>query len=372
MSYEVVQPIDTDDGAERNAEAPSPIVEIQKIPGLPKGFFNAAACKLNDDPSSPTLLLGRYIDSNAEPNDSIVDVSSLDVATLINNTAVSFKEVWRPEEGRAGDLLEDPRFIELPDGRIFTGFTRLAQHEGKYLWFPAVSISSPEALFRGEFPQTHIITGLGSGDQTTPIGEGRNRFHVLEGKNTMPLKSNLAMFRHEADSHRFIVFSAQENGEAQALQYLEIPKAEIPFWGWTRMGLTMPPLWRSEREALLFIHGYNVTEEKYKYHVGTSRLIVDKSGRYRIDNVSQEPLLAPESFKDMFPGEQVERHPEIREALYLCGGIPIYDAYGNLKFIDLYPSIGDTYTVKATVSVPEITASWARREAYGQAQPTAA
>jgi hypothetical protein len=51
MSYESVYPIDSREKQQIDIEAyKNPVTEIQKIPGLPKNFFNAAACKLDEDP----------------------------------------------------------------------------------------------------------------------------------------------------------------------------------------------------------------------------------------------------------------------------------------------------------------------------------
>lgn len=369
MSHESLRSINTTEELKPGRETYSPVVEIQEISGLPKNFFNAAACKLDDSSHSPTLLLGRHVVNHNRPGEP--DIGPLVMAVLNHNNVESLAEVWRPEANGQGDLLEDPRLVRLPDGRIFMGFTRLAPFEGKYLPFPAVSISSSERLLRGEFPHTQLITGLGSGDQTTPLGEGPKQFRVVAGKNAVPLKPNQAMFRRELDNHRFIVFSVDEEGKAQQLQYLEFPQDSIPFWGENRMGLTMPPVWLNESEALLLIHGFNITNGKFKYHIGTSRLFIDQNGRYAIDNVSQDPLLAPENFRNIFPGEEVERHPDERQALYLCGGNPIYDSANNLSLVDIYPSVGDTYTVKATISAPEVIRFWRRDEPYSQAQSAA-
>ncbi len=346
------------------------VTEIREIPGLPKNFFNVAAFAIGQELGSPTLLLGRHIEKESGPGEP--DIGSLAVAVLNNGVAESFTEVWRPEEGRSGDLLEDPRAVMLPDGRVLIGFTRLAPHEGRYLPFPAVSITTPEALLRGDFPDTHFVTGLGIGDQTTPIGDGSDMFHILPGKNAVPLRTNHSMFRREVDDHRFVVFSHDESGVAKGLQYLEFPKENIPSWGESRMGLTMPPTWLNDNEAILLVHGFNKPNGKFRYHIGAARLFVNENGEYAIDNISQEPLLTPDSFENVFHGEQVERHPEVRDALYLCGGVPIYDAFGNLRSIDSFPSVGDTWTLKASFSAPKITMDWQRDEPLNQTQIAAA
>jgi len=369
MGHESLRSIHIDEDLKLENEIHSPVLEIQEIPGLPKNFFNAAACRLEEDPGSPVLLLGRHVEGHNRPGEP--DIGPLVMALLNHDSVETLTEVWRPEESGQGDLLEDPRLVRLPDGQLFMGFTRLALYQGRYLPFPAVSISSPERLLHGEFPHTQLITGLGSGDQTTPLGGGPNQLRVLSGKNAVPLKPNQAMFRREVDNHRFTVFSIDEEGIAQQLQYLEFPEGSIPFWGESRMGLTMPPIWLNENEALLLIHGFNITYGKFKYHIGTSRLFIDQTGNYAIDNISQQPLLAPEVFKDLFRGEEVERHPDERQALYLCGGSPIYDASGGLSLIDLYPSVGDTYTVKATISAPEVMKDWHRDELYMHTQSAA-
>ena len=341
------------------------IVEIRKIPDLPKGFYNAAAWKANGEPDSPTLLLGRQPEKPGARGKP--DTGSLQLVVLNkDNEVVSIKEMWRPEGLREGDQLEDVRAIVTPNGDVILGCTRLVFNSiaDMYEPFPAVAITSSEALLRGEFPDTNLIEIFGSGRQTTPIGNGANRFHLLPGKNATPLEPNKFMFRREGDSHRMTVFSRDEVGRVKELPALVFPKNQIPAWGADMIGTTMPPVWldKTKKEALFLPHGFKLVEGKPKYALGSARLFFGEDGEYAVDNISEEPLLTPEMLAALFPGEQVQLHPELRDALYMSGGTPVFDSTGNLERVYGYPSVGDSRTLEAIINVHEITRNWKRPE----------
>jgi len=131
------------------------------------------------------------------------------------------------------------------------------------------------------------------------------------------------------------------------------------------MGLAGPPEWLNEAEALLLIHGlsYNRGTGKPDYALGSARLHRAGDGKLRIDNVSKNPFLTPDSFKELFGEQSVELRPEERRAVYLCGARPSYSNNNGVKElaeIILYPSIGDTRTIEAVLRVPEIIGSWDR------------
>lgn len=344
-------------------EFPENVLGIYEIDGMPRGFYNAGACKLADE---TTLLLGRYVTD--EPRPGKPDVGPMAVAIVKEGKIESFQKVWKPESDDQGDQLEDPRIVLLPDQRLFIGTTRLAKYFSGYLSFPAVAFSDVESLTSGQFPETKPVLGLGTGDQTTPLGDGPTPLRVVSGKNTMPIDEHMAMFRRETDNHRFVVFSVNEYGEADRKQDLEIPKEEIPYWGQERMGLTMPPAWidKGKREALLIVHGFQKVDGKLIYHIGSARLSLDENNDYAIDNISTEPLLSPGDFDGMFGGQPVERRPEERAALYLCGGTANYDEDGMLQGLEIFPSVGDTWTVGVTIDVQAIIRRWRASEAPGQ------
>lgn len=348
------------------------VLEINKIPGLPVGFFNAAAMSVGEGLDRRTLLLGRNVQKRGDPGQP--DIGSLALAVINNGQVQSFAEVWQPEEGGHGDLLEDARATELPDGRIVIGYTRLAPNQGRYEPYPAVSITTTEALLRGEFPDTHHITGLGKGDETVPIGSRPGKLHLLPGKNATPLGPERFMFRREADDHRLVTFSIDEEGNAQNLQNLHFPPDSVPDWAERRLGSTMPPVWLDDNEAIFLMHGIRMVGDRYKYSIGSARLFVNDEGGYSVDNISSEPLLTPESFQGMFPGEQVQLRPEERDALYLCGGVTtLFDSQTKRpQIISIMPSLGDMRTLEAVISVAEIEKNWQRTGQPAAVRSTAA
>lgn len=339
---------------------PGAVLEIRRIPGLPENFYNVAVLRVSKEPDSTVMLLGRYVEKRGEPGQP--DTGPLAVTVIDKGAAQPLAKVWWPEQSNMGDQLEDARAVESPDGRVTLGWTRLAQSAERYEPFPAFSITTAQELLGGQFPDTHHITGLGKSGETIPIGGGPKQFHLLPGKNTTPFGSGNFVFRPEKENHLLLTFSLDEKGEASDIRRLEFKKKDIPDWGESRMGSTMPPIWLNDREAIFLVHGIKFTQGKHRYSIGSARLFRDEAGGYAIDNISKDPILTPESFNGFFEGEQVELHPQERQALYLCGGFPIYDSEGKPRLIKTYPSVGDTRTVEATLSVDEIVRDWQRSE----------
>lgn len=338
------------------------LVEVRKIPGMPSRFYNAAAW----EHEGKTLMLGRYVKEPAPEGEP--DVGSLLLAVLEEGSVTSIDELWRPEAPeKKGDLLEDVRVVVTPNSEVLIGCTRVIfnTETGKYEPFPAVAVASSEALLRGEFPDTEHVKKFGEGRGTTPVGEIERILQLLPGKNFTPLKQKDFMFRQKIHKHELTIFSRDEDNQFRHLQELKFPEP-IPEWGEDTMGTTMPPVWLNEREALFFVHGFKKINGKPKYAIGSARLFINDSGEYEIDNVSESPLLTTEMLESLFPGVQVQLHPEEREALYMCGGVVAYDKDNQPETVHAYPSIGDSETVKAVFDVNVITSSWKNREALGQ------
>ncbi len=345
------------------------VIEIQKIPGMPDGFYNAAAFELN----GTTYLLGRMVKEASKQGDP-------DVGTLVllglgpDGSVVSSLEVWRPEDPeRYGDQLEDVRVIMTREGDLVMGCTRLAfDHEAnEYKPFPAVTRVPGGALVSGRFPDTFHVKDFGQGYETTPIGHGNDRFELLSGKNVTPLKlnpddeHNNFMFRQDSHNHILTIFSVDKDNQVTELQEVAFPEPR-PEWGEARMGTTMPPVWLNKTEALFVIHGFKYVNGKPLYAIGTARLFIKEDGMYGVDNVSEEPTLTVAMLEAQYPGENVQLHPDERWAEYACGGIEHRNDQNEAETIDLYPSVGDTRTLKAVIDIKTITSKWKREDLVNQ------
>src|SRR4051812_43695194 len=208
-------------------EQPIPNIAIRTIPGLPLGFYNAAAVEHEGD----VLLLGRQVQEAGVPGEP--DIGTMCLAVLRGGVVQRLKQVWRPEPGKQGDLLEDARALVLPSGQLAVGYTRLALSEEKYQPFPAITVAPVEA-FLDDLPPTSFIVGLGTGSETTPIGGGAGMFHLISGKNATPFVTPFGvgklLFRPEGKDHQLMLFSVDATGAAQEPQYLDFPKKDVPYW----------------------------------------------------------------------------------------------------------------------------------------------
>lgn len=342
----------------QGAEALSPaVLDIKEIPGLPAGFFNAAAWREGDDAGGRTFLLGRQADGRSPAG--MPDISRLLLVTLGRDGVEQAIRVWEPEPAGQGDLLEDPRAVRLSDGRLILGYTRLMYREdGKYAPFPAFSVGTTDDLLSGRFPPTYPVTNLGEGGETVPIGGGPNMYYLLSGKNVTPFGSGEFMFRPEHEDHRLLIFGIDAAGAAQDVRPLDFPPGSLPAWAKRRIGSTMPPVWLNDKEAVFIFHGIEVVGDRSVYSIGSARLLRGADGQYTIDNIGQEPVLTTKSFEALFPGQQVQLRPEERDALYACGGVVGNGASGAPELITIYPNVGDTRTVEAILSIKEITKGW--------------
>jgi len=363
------------------------ILDIREVPNT-EGFYNAAAWegKREGIDKGKTYLLGRKVEEAGEKGKP--DKGSLVLMTLDpEGNFESSKEVWRARSEE--QLLEDARALQLPDGRIVFGLTSVVHKDNDYIPHPAVlTIKSPEELSEG-LSKLKIVKFLGGvalgqnyvgqrftekfaeerssalevidgivGDQTTPLGEDTG---ISPGKNVTAISPELFAFREEGDknNHRLRVFKHQEDGGVVDSQYIDFPK-DIP-WIEHRIGTTMPPIWLNDNEAIFPIHGIQMINDKFVYSIGSARLLRGEDGKLSVDNISQEPIINPDSFVGRFNGDDVELHGE-RRVVYCCGGIPIYNDSGELEKIKLYINVGDKRTVEVTTSVAEMTKDWRKNE----------
>ncbi len=342
----------------------APEVETKEIPGMPRGFYNAAAWANG----AQTLLLGRHVNAPGAPDEG--DPGPIILIVLEDDKVVSNTDLWHPEQpDKYGDQLEDARVIVTTEGDVTVGCTRLTFNliNHRYEPFPAIAYTSSGALLKGDFPDTFIIEGYGQADNTTPIDEAEPTIQLISGKNATPLgqspEHKRFMFRKESHNHTLTVVSLDEKNKAELLQNLDFPKDKIPWWGKNRMGTTMPPIWLNETEALFLIHGFRLLDGKPQYAIGSSRLFIGADGAYHIDNISTEPLLTPDGLSaELFPDQQLQLHPEERSAIYMCGGVVVNDKFGKPKFVYGYPSIGDSQTVESVFNIDAITRLWYRNK----------
>jgi len=372
------------------------ILDIREIPNT-EGFYNAAAWegKREGIDEGKTYLLGRKVEAAGE--DGKPDKGSLVLMTLdAEGIFESFKEVWKPLSDE--HLLEDARALSLPDGRIAFGLTSVVRKGNDYIPHPAVLIvKSPEELAEG-LSKLKIIKFLGGvalgktssyerftekfagvispglevigdmvGDQTTPLGEDTS---ISPGKNVTAIGPDLFAFRQEGDenNHRLRIFKHLEDCTVIDSQYIDFPK-DIP-WIEYRIGMTMPPIWLNENEAIFPIHGIQRVNGKFVYSIGSARLLRGEDGKLSVDNISQKPIINPDSFVGRLNNNDAELHGE-RRVVYCCGGIPIYNDSGDLERLKLYVNVGDKRTVEVTTSVAEMIKDWRKSELVEETLPVA-
>ena len=331
------------------------VVESRVIPGMPPGFYNAAAWQEGDD----VYLLGRYLEKAGESGKG--DPGPMVLVTLSEGAVSAMQTVWEPEEGgRCGDQLEDPRVVHYA-GAAVLAFSRLAPVRGRHVPFPAVAVTSAAQLKQGLFPETRHIAGLG----TMMVGRGHDKLSLQPGKNTTPIGGPAGahdfMFRANGDNHALTFLSLDQDLRVQRRQRVELAPNQIPLWGQDTIGTTMPPVWLNDNEALLILHGFTRDGDgRPQYVMGSARLCMDQRGTYSIDNISRRPILTPGALAALFPGEQVQMHPEERDAMYMCGGVVAYDGAGEPAYLHCFPSVGDTRTVASMFDIRAITNTWQR------------
>lgn len=354
-----------------NQAIPQPSNEIidntavtnREIPGMPPGLFNAGVwehtTEHNGEEVKQVLLLGRLPQEAGAPGEG--DPGPIVLCVMQDGAVVSTQELWRPEaDNKKGDQLEDARVVTMDDGTVFIGFTRLVYSEADHRHhpFPAIAFTASEDLLAGNFPDTYLIDSFGEGEDTTPLEEPPTKNSGIYGKNATPLKDREFLFRQEDHNHALTLVSLDANNKAKLEQVIDFPQDQIPWWAQHKLGTTMPPVWLNKTEALFIVHGFTIIDGKPNYAVGSARLTV-KDGKYTIDNVSADPLLTPQGLTDeLFPGQEMQLHPEERVAMYMCGGVVEKDDNGNPARVRSYVSIGDRVTVESAINVSDITSSW--------------
>ncbi|HUD07981.1 MAG TPA: hypothetical protein VMQ52_02795 [Candidatus Saccharimonadales bacterium] len=330
-------------------------IKIEVMPGA-DGLFNVAAWENVEEQDLEGIiryertvcLLGRGPVILA--GIGLPDVAPLVYRELDSGGRVKLSEtVYEPEEGK--DFLEDPRVL-LQGGKLIIGLTSVIKKGEEYIPHPAIVITSKAELATG-LREHKIVTNLGRGDQTTPIGDN------IDGKNTTIIDETTFMFRPEGteNNHRLRVFRLNDGELIIQQNDIKLPD-NIP-WATFKAGTTMPPVWLNDREAIFPIHGIRKDQNGiFVYSIGSARLVRSVDGILSVDNISQKPLIYPELFDGLVDTEKVELHPEFRHAVYCVSGSPVYDSCGNFQELKMIVSRGDTLTFEVTVPKNKLVEGW--------------
>lgn len=259
------------------------------------------------------FLAGREIDAgtaNGKPDIGRIFLTETDNGGQVLNDSI----LWHPRYDNF--FLEDPRAFRTKENLII-GFTAVLRNKKGFLPFPAVVNSSTHDLSQSLPPVTIIE-------------------HFGPGKNLTPISHNRFVFRPDSTqyNHQLLVFELSHN-IPHHLQDIPFP-TDLPWAQW-RLGTTMPPLWLSDTEALMIIHGITIDNGKYVYSLGRAKLSYDGQNYSVI--VAPAPILTPALARQTV--KYRELHPRKRRALYACGGI--IDP-NNPSQLNLYVNVGDTST----------------------------
>lgn len=343
---------------ERPADLPAWVEEITLIPGMPDNFFNTAAFPTVDG----TMLVGRLISAGAE--EGMPDIGQLVGIRIRDEQAEEPIVLWEPEpvplaelesfdeEGNSQapfrrPLIEDPRAYVDPDGRITFDVTMLHWNGKEYKPFPAYTDPvTQDELSAGIFPPAHYYDG---NDPTNS--------QAVPGKNATRVTDRLRVFRPDSDHHGLRVFQTRDDG---SLEYARDEHFKsIPEWGKHKMGTTAPPFWFAEdsgsRYGIMMIHGIKMEDKRYIYYLGAS-LVEQKAEEDTFSIIgATRDALSSDHFDDYF-SEDVQLHPDIRDALYMTGAIGVHND-DVLTHIEGYVNVGDTRTVKVRFSVEDMLSS---------------
>lgn len=305
---------------------------LQKIfPNLAFARYNLAAWQKSD--SDSICFIGREVtEAGAEGEPDTGTLKLFEVSP--DGDIVYERTIWAPTYD--GINLEDPRALELKDGNLIIGLTAVLRNKsGGPVAFPAIiKIDSPGS-WQQELPPFLFIGSFGP------------------GKNLTPLDGTTYLFRPDTPEyrHKILVFSLHRQ-VPEKIGDIVFPTT-LPWAQW-KIGTTMPPIWFNQNEALFIIHGISIENidgrDKYVYRLGRAKLT-------REDNVftvtvAPEPILTPDDFKTA-DGEPLvsELHPDLRRALYLCGGLIKRDRPDALS---LYASVGDRTTFEVKFPLAEL------------------
>ncbi len=331
---------------ESETEVGRPKREFLRLPGM-ENRFNATAWELETVSGRRTCLLAREVVQAAEEGKPDVGKLVLVVFDEQRRKLIE-KTVWEPNEDQSSGLLEDARVFRRSDGSIEIGFTEVENEDGNAVPYPAITEPLDPSL-ETKLPSPKVIKGFGKGQNLTAVGG--EEMAASAGKNTTAILENLYAFRPEGqeNNHRLVVFKKDAN-YVEKVQDLEFPKTAWSEW---RMGTTIPPIWLSEREGVIIIHGIaKDSDGRFVYSIGKAKIERDQNGLIRVIQVAEKPLITPDDFTDSDNRPIFnELHP-IRRVVYCCGGIIRNDS------LSLYVNVGDSTTVEVPIPISEIIEDW--------------
>lgn len=284
--------------------------------------YNAGAWLNPDDDN--IFLIVREVKQAAKTG--IPDFGKLVLVEIDERTrnVVHEKVVWEP---KGGIWLEDPRALSLSDNSVIIGMTALVREVKGFTPYPALTRLKTRT-WREVLPSITLIETFGS------------------GKNMTPIDNYTYMFRPDIYTHKLIIFSFADF-LAKKLQELEFPK-DIP-WADYKIGTAMPPVWLTNKTALMIFHGISIRNKRYVYTLGKA-LLRERRGKFSIV-VDREPLITPDDFITK-KGQRLVRelHPKIRKVVYACGG------YVNKRDdrLYLYVNVGDKATFEVEMQFSKL------------------
>lgn len=325
-----------------------------------KGYFNPAVIEMND---GTIALLARHVEKAAEYG--MPDTGSLVKIILEHDGSryqvLAIEQIWNPEDS-PGALLEDIRALKGPKGkdkRVVLGATVVMDDT-------VVDMYGHTKVEKAPYGAIAIL------DDETQIPDAPKRFRYCRelgrGKNmtATDMEGNF-LFREEGkdDDHNFILSiihydqatdTVTKTGELDFRAHMRGKK-----WGGWRIGTTAVLATDDSTQALV-LHGISIdkvptTQNPYgvffRYSFGLACCERLANGTWNIVGVDPQPMTVPDDFSNESArlGEQL--HPELRDAIYLCGISQRTNKDGE-KFVDTLASYGDTEIFLASFPVEAV------------------
>jgi hypothetical protein len=278
-------------------------------------------------------LIGREVEKpgkTGEPDNGILKLFEMDM----DGSIIHERIIWKPLYD--GINLEDPRALQLPEGKLVIGLTCVLRNKkGKPVPFPAIVKIDYLSSWKDSLPPFLVIDTFGPGKNITPMG------------------GQTYLFRPDSADyyHKILVFSLHSQ-VPQKLDDIAFP-LDLPWAKW-RIGTTMPPIWLTPNEALFIIHGITIQKiggkEKYVYSIGKAKL-TRKKNTFEV-KVASKPILTPDDFVNKKGQPLIEElHPGTRRVIYSTGGII---KEGKKDSLSLFVNIGDRATFEVEFSLDEL------------------
>lgn len=322
-----------------------------------RGYFNPAVIEIRD---GTIILLARHVEEAAKyglpDTGSLVEIKLRHDGSLYQ--VLDKKQIWEPADSPEA-LLEDVRALNDPKGedkRVFLGATVVMDNtvvdeygntKVEKAPFGAITILDDESRISGAPKRFRPCPELGPGKNMTPLDMKGNFLFREEGENG---DHNFILSIIHYDNATGMV---TKTGELDFTEHMK--DAE---WGKWRIGTTaaMPS---DDSTLTLVLHGINTepTDKNpygayFKYAFGLACLERLEDGTLNIVGVDPKPMAVPEDFLNKSNG-MVQLHPELRNAIYLCGQVRRTDKNGITHF-DQFASYGDTEIVLGSYPVAKV------------------